>query len=63
MKTAIKPLIGLYAVIGIITLLIQLYWRYLSCSALMGCGLSFVKGVVWSVIWPVYWWIMLPAVL
>jgi hypothetical protein len=27
MKTAIKSLVGLYAAVGIVTLLIQLYWR------------------------------------
>jgi hypothetical protein len=63
MKTAIKSLVGVYAAVGIITLLIQLYWRYPVCSEAMGCGLSFAKGVVWSAIWPFYWWIMLPAVL
>jgi hypothetical protein len=57
MKTAIKSLVGLYAAVGIVTLLIQLYWRYPVCSEVMGCGLSFAKGVVWSAIWPVYWWI------
>jgi hypothetical protein len=59
MKTAIKSLVGLYAAVGIITLLIQLYWRYPVCSEAMGCGLSFAKGVVWSAIWPIYWWIQM----
>jgi hypothetical protein len=63
MKSTIKPLLGLYVIIGTITLVIQLYWRYPDCSGAIGCGLSFAKGVVWSAIWPVYWWIMTPWVL
>ena len=63
MKSAIKSLFGVYAAAAIITLLLQLYWRYPLCSGAIGCGLSFAKGVVWSVIWPVYWWIMLPKIL
>jgi hypothetical protein len=59
LKTAIKSLLGVYSALGIITLLIQLYWRYPVCSGAMGCGLSFVKGLVWSAIWPIYWWIQL----
>jgi hypothetical protein len=62
MKSVIKWLFGAYAAVAIITLLIQLvYWRYPVCSGTMGCGLSFVKGVVWSAIWPIYWWIQLPG--
>ena len=56
MKTPVKSVIGLYAAVGLITLLIQLfYWRLPVCSGVAGCGLSFVKGVVWSAIWPAYW--------
>jgi hypothetical protein len=58
MKSPIKSLLWLYIAIGIITFVIQLYWRVPVCSGAMGCGLSFAKGVVWSAIWPVYWWVM-----
>jgi hypothetical protein len=60
MKSAIKWLFGVYAAVGILTLVMQFYYRYPNCSEAMACGLSFAKGVVWSAIWPVYWWIMLP---
>ena len=63
MKSAIKWLFSLYVVVAVITFVVQLYWRYPDCSGALGCGLSFAKGVVWSAIWPIYWWIMLPAVL
>ena len=58
MKSFIKWLFGAYVIIGIITLVIQIYWRFPMCSGTMGCGLSFAKGVVWSAIWPIYWWVM-----
>jgi hypothetical protein len=57
MKSLIKWLFGLYVAIGIVTLVLQIYWRFPVCSGAMGCGLSSAKGVVWSAIWPVYWWI------
>jgi hypothetical protein len=55
MRSIIRWLLSLYVALGIITLLIQIYVRYPNCSEAMGCGLSFAKGVVWSVIWPAYW--------
>jgi hypothetical protein len=56
-KSIIKWLVGLYVVIAIITVGFQIYYRSPNCSDAMGCGLSMVKGVVWSAIWPAYWWI------
>lgn len=55
MKSTMKWLLGLYLVVGIITMIFQIYYRYPVCSGAMGCGLSFAKGVVWSAIWPFYW--------
>jgi hypothetical protein len=60
MKSTIKSLFGVYVIVGIITLVMQFYYRYPSCAGAMECGLSYGKGVVWSAIWPIYWWIMLP---
>jgi hypothetical protein len=57
MRSPIKWLLTLYTVIGIMTLIVQIYWRYPVCSGTAGCGLSLAKGVVWSAIWPIYWWI------
>jgi hypothetical protein len=55
MKSTVKWLLGLYVAVGIITMIFQIYYRYPRCSGAMECGLSFAKGVVWSVIWPAYW--------
>jgi hypothetical protein len=55
MKSFMKWLLGLYVIVGIITMIFQVYYRYPVCIGAMGCGLSFAKGVVWSVIWPAYW--------
>jgi hypothetical protein len=55
MKLIMKWLLGLYAVVGIITMIFQVYYRSPVCSGSMGCGLSFAKGAVWSAIWPAYW--------
>jgi hypothetical protein len=59
MKSIIKSLFGVYGVVGIVTLVMQFYERYPNCSGVTGCGLSYGKGVVWSAIWPIYWWIQL----
>ena len=55
MKTILKWLIGLYVALAIITLAVNVYYRYPICSGLGGCSVSYVKGVVWSAIWPAYW--------
>ena len=55
MNSIIKWLLGLYSVVGLITLLFQASIRYSECVGSMGCGLSFAKGIAWSVIWPIYW--------
>ena len=55
MKPILKWLISFYSVIGLITFVFQASIRYSMCAGPMGCGLSFVKGIVWSAIWPAYW--------
>jgi hypothetical protein len=57
MKTILKWLVGLYVVLAIITLVANFYYRYPICSGFGGCSISYVKGAVWSAIWPVYWYI------
>ena len=59
MKSIIKWLLGLYVVLAIITMGFQIYFRYPTCSAAMGCGVSMAKGIVWSAILPAYWAIQL----
>ena len=55
MKPIIKWLLGLYFLFGLITFLYQAPIRYEMCVGPTGCGLSYVKGIVWAVIWPAYW--------
>jgi hypothetical protein len=55
MKSALKVIFVLYGFLGLITFLFQFNTRYTACSGAAGCGLSFVKGIVWSAIWPGYW--------
>ena len=40
MKSVIKPLIGIYSLIAIITLVMEFYWRYPNCVGVMACGLT-----------------------
>lgn len=55
MKSILKVMFVLYGFLGLISFLYQFSTRYAVCSGALGCGLSFVKGMVWSAIWPVYW--------
>jgi hypothetical protein len=55
----LKWLIGLYVVLAIMTLIANVTYRYPICSGFGGCSVSYVKGVVWSAIWPAYWWIQM----
>ncbi len=50
-----KPLVGLYVGLACLTLIFQIYVRSLECAGAWGCGLSFAKGIVWSIIWPASW--------
>ena len=49
------PLTRVYAGIGILTLIFQIWVRSYQCAGFEDCGLSFVKAIVWSVIWPLSW--------
>jgi hypothetical protein len=55
MKSTMKLMFALYGVLGLITIFSQINTRYITCSGAFGCGLSFMKGIVWSALWPVYW--------
>jgi hypothetical protein len=48
-------LLWLYVGIGCLTLVFQIWVRWDQCAGVAGCGLSFAKAVVWSVIWPASW--------
>ena len=55
MKSTMKALLVLYGFLGLITFFAQINARYITCSGAFVCGLSFIKGIVWSAIWPAYW--------
>lgn len=48
-------MIVLYCLAGLLTLISQIEVRFHDCEAVSGCGVSFAKGIVWSVIWPISW--------
>jgi hypothetical protein len=52
---SLKYLLGLYVAVALVTFVLQAPNRFPACGEAAACGLSFVKGVVWSAIWPVYW--------
>lgn len=55
MKSIVKWIIGIYLALAVITVGFQIYYRYPICTVATTCGVSMVKGVVWSAIWPAYW--------
>jgi hypothetical protein len=54
-----KYLLSAYVIPAILTLAFQIWVRSLVCVSLAGCGLSFAKAVVWSIIWPLSWVVFL----
>jgi hypothetical protein len=50
-----KPLLWRYAIAAALTLAFQIWVRSNLCVGITACGISFAKGVVWSMIWPLYW--------
>lgn len=52
-----------YAGVGCATLVFQTWVRWDQCTGMMGCGLSFAKGLVWSTIWPASWVVFLAGLL
>ncbi len=48
-----RKLLWVYLVIALLTLGFQIWVRSGVCGD--ACGISFVKGVVWAVIWPASW--------
>ena len=54
-----KQILIIYVLCAFLTLAFQIYVRYNLCSRINGCALSFAKGVVWSAIWPVSWFVYL----
>ena len=47
--------LALYAGIGVATFVFQSWVRSSQCTGTAVCTISFVKGAVWSVVWPASW--------
>jgi hypothetical protein len=54
-QVVFSPLTSVYLVIAVVTFVFQISHRNTICSGIGGCGVSYVKGIVWSAIWPAYW--------
>jgi hypothetical protein len=48
-------MVALYSLAGLLTLISQIQVRLHDCEGAAGCGVSFAKGVAWSVLWPMSW--------
>jgi hypothetical protein len=57
------PLLAAYVVLGILTLIFQIYVRTGPCALEGDCALSYAKAVVWAVIWPASWFVFLSGAL
>ena len=55
--TTTRKLLWAYGAAALLTLIFQIWWRSGECGA--GCALSYAKGVVWAIIWPVSWVVFL----
>ena len=44
-----------YSYVAVLTFAYQLGDRWHKCEGLMGCSISYLKGIVWSLVWPFYW--------
>jgi hypothetical protein len=45
----------IYGFAGLLTFFYQARPRWELCEGVAACGLSYGKGVVWSILWPIYW--------
>ena len=55
--TGLGPLLVAYVVLGILTLIFQIYVRTGECSGFGDCALSYAKAIVWAAIWPASWFV------
>jgi hypothetical protein len=44
-----------YVFVVVCTFAHQAQYRWAACEGSVGCGLSFLKAAIWSLIWPFYW--------
>ena len=59
--TTKSKLLWAYAAVALLTLVFQLYVRSGQCGD--GCALSYVKGVIWAIIWPASWVVYISGML
>lgn len=52
-----------YATIGLVTLFFQIYVRSYQCMGVTDCASSYFKAVIWSMIWPLSWFVYLIGLL
>ena len=50
-----RKLLWAYVVIGVLTLIFELYVRIPQCTGAGSCAVSLGKGLVWSIVWPLGW--------
>jgi len=48
-------LVAVYSVFALHAFLFQAFIRLQQCAGIGPCALSLAKGIVWSAIWPIYW--------
>ena len=53
--SSLQKVLGVYAVVGLMTFLFQTFIRLEHCAGLGPCAMSVMKGVVWSAMWPAWW--------
>lgn len=44
-----------YLYAAALTFFFQFMDRWQKCAGLAGCGVSYLKGIVWALAWPFYW--------
>lgn len=55
MSTTTRKVIWAYVIVGVLTLIFEIYVRLPQCSGTSACAVSFGKGVIWSIVWPLGW--------
>ena len=62
-ESAARQLLYLYAGMGLLTLIFQIWVRSSQCAGIQECALSYAKAIVWAAIWPASWIVYLAGFL
>jgi hypothetical protein len=57
-----RLLLSCYLIAALLTLAFQIWVRSDECLGVTACGMSFAKGVVWSLAWPLSWVVYIAGV-